>query len=430
MRVQHSAALGFVAAMALASVAQADPLVVTTRESGDWATTVDRLQRSPETAGQSLHVVVSEGSRPLDCNSYRLAFDEPVARAFQIAACEPDGTTLVRLVDRSALFDHEDGRSRPRAVVIGVTQVRHASAVGRADNSGGSELRCSLAVRPYRDDLEHGTREYLTPERYQLRVTSVGVSAEASRDGWTVRGGAAEVSYEVVDPQHGMDVVVRDRVRLACTRENTPAPVESPATVAPPLSSDGPGTLVHVESDASGLRIDGQDYQYRADVRLAGQHEIALGSYEQRTVHPNFQPARQVAIWHEEWRTTFAPSMDAPMTLRLSLAQLYRQRRLPPVAWVAPIVWGAFSVLATPFPFAMALSNQSVDVPWLVAGTCLLGGTVPAAIWLIANAVHAHNAGTAVEWVGPRAMASGVRLEGAIVVGTTGGALTGLSARF
>ena len=216
--------LGCVLGWANASAAQA-PLRVRTLEDGEWSASVARLQADPTGEGRVLHVVVEDdrGHRA-PCGGYQLMLDPDGTAAFDTVGCDPaTASTALRLVDRRALFALGDVVSRPRQIGIAAIEQRTGSALGGATVSAQSELRCSIAVRPYLHDMLTGERVLATPERFLMRPIGDGAEVEADGDGWRVRAGSVRVSYELVDRQNG-DVVLQETVRLSCGNDDPPAP--------------------------------------------------------------------------------------------------------------------------------------------------------------------------------------------------------------
>ncbi len=126
--------------------------------------------------------------------------------------------TSVRLRSRTALFDHGGVVPVPRTVQLSATQVRVASSRGGAPLTGGAAMLCSARIRPYLDDIEHGTHVPLTPDAYEARVRAVHVDVQQESDGWLLSTRSREqldIAYEVVD-RHTHEVVLRDEAQLTC----------------------------------------------------------------------------------------------------------------------------------------------------------------------------------------------------------------------
>ncbi len=195
-------------------------LTVETLEHGSWLATMAALQRDPGSEGRTVHVLVSEsdGTRA-PCGSYNLNIDEADAGAFEVLDCDSStNATSVRLRSRTALFDHGGVVPVPRTVQLSATQVRVASSSGGAPLTGGAVLICSARVRPYLDDIEHGTHVALTPDAYEARVRTVHVDVQQESDGWLLSTRSREqfdIAYEVVD-RHTHEVVLRDEAHLTC----------------------------------------------------------------------------------------------------------------------------------------------------------------------------------------------------------------------
>lgn len=201
------------------------PLTVRTLEHGEWAATIATLQTDLAAQGRVVHVVVEGASgERAPCGGYLLALDDHGARAFEAGACDPTtSATALRLVDRLALFQLGGAVARPRSIGISAMEVRVGHSVGRASLRAESELRCSMAVRPYLVDLATGARVLATPDRFLIRPVGEGARIDAHHDGWTVHAGSVQVEYELVDRESG-DVVLRETLALAC---GAPTPVTS-----------------------------------------------------------------------------------------------------------------------------------------------------------------------------------------------------------
>ncbi len=105
---------------------------------------------------------------------------------------------------------------------------------GRARAQAGTELRCSLAIRPVVVDAS-GARVPASPDRFELRARGGEAEIHAERGEWTVRASALRFEYELVDRRSGA-VVVHETASLSCGRE--PAPV-TPTPLIPGRVIDG-----------------------------------------------------------------------------------------------------------------------------------------------------------------------------------------------
>lgn len=226
----------------IASPARAQPaeLVLATREHGSWAATVAALQADRGAEGRRVHVSVRDASGArARCDRYALALDVWGARALRIGACDPrtDETELV-LVARAELFSHDGLIARPRAIRLVATEVRVGDAAGGAALTGGAALECSVSLRPYIDDLEHGGVVYLAADRFFVRPLDTNVTAEAAPPGFRLyaRAAAATVRYEVVDRLTG-EVVLTDTATLACGGGGAAGPTHETVVPAPDLRS-------------------------------------------------------------------------------------------------------------------------------------------------------------------------------------------------
>ncbi len=228
------------AAALLPSPARADDLTVRTVESGEWPAAVASLQADVRGEGRVLHVIVQDarGQRAA-CGRYTLRFDDAGEQAFTILECDPrTQATAVRLARRAALFDHGDIVPTPRTVEVSAVEVRSGAARGGAATPGGSDVACTVAVRPFLRDLEHGTVVYLTPGRFQIRLLGAGAAASVEGGGWLLRGrvdAAMALEYDVVDTRTGR-VAVHDRATLSCGAQPLAtggSPYAAPPPVAP-----------------------------------------------------------------------------------------------------------------------------------------------------------------------------------------------------
>ena len=206
-----------------APIVFADNLTIRSAEFGTWPQTVAALQSDTAAEGREVHLVVSDSAgRHVHCGQYSLTLDTVSTSAFTIGSCDSHtDATSVRLAHRDALFAQGDVVPRPLLAGISVSEVVFGGARGGAGRAAGTEVRCSVAIRPYLTDLEHGRNVYLDTDRYRLRVESVLLTVQASRVGWTVIGsgrGTTDFTYEVVDMDaRNRDVVLRDRASMNCT---------------------------------------------------------------------------------------------------------------------------------------------------------------------------------------------------------------------
>jgi hypothetical protein len=255
---------------------------------GGWPDTVSALQHDPHAEGAHLSVrVIDAVGHRARCGGYALTLDEAGARAFRVGACDPsdDATELV-LVSRTDLFSHDGVVPRPRAVTLMATEVRHGDATGGAEVTGGSALDCSVGIRPYLDDLEHGTVVYLRGDRFAVRPTDTAVSVQAVPDGWSLHAHAREsltIVYDVIDRQTG-EVVLQSEATLLCSsvpsdgdpalrRPAAPSVPSDPASRVVVLSGDDPGRAAEV---IGMLDVASPGYDTAAAMRLLRERAAAL----------------------------------------------------------------------------------------------------------------------------------------------------------
>jgi hypothetical protein len=207
----------------LVTTANAQELV-TTVELGTWPEALVALESDVAAQGRTISICVQhDGREPCaPCGSYELGLDAAGAAAFRIGECDPaSGTTQLTLVDRSALFDHDDVVPRPRSVTIHATLLSSVSATGGSAPLGGASLACTARVDPFLRDLEHGTVVMLRPDRYDVRVLHAGVSVTTVDETWLLSSSeqiTSEVEYTVVERATGR-VELRGRASLVCAGE-------------------------------------------------------------------------------------------------------------------------------------------------------------------------------------------------------------------
>ena len=201
--------------------AQDRELRVATLEVGSWPETIATLQTDVHAEGRSIHVIVfDESSHRAACGRYSLALDAAGVSAFTQGACDPstDATELV-LRSRTSLFSHDGPVPRPRLVRLVATEVRYGDSSGGAAVTGGAALDCSVGIRPFLDDLEHGGVVYLGPDRYEVHPTQTTVMVSVEPQGWSLHARsttAMTIAYDVVDRTTG-EAVLHDSATLSCS---------------------------------------------------------------------------------------------------------------------------------------------------------------------------------------------------------------------
>lgn len=234
--------------LALLSVVGATPAVVraqarvTTLEGDRWSDVVSGLAEELTSEGTVLALCVrrDEGGACLPCSEYTLSLDPAAAQAFAIGACDPrTGATTVRLVHRAALFDHAHAVPVPRALGISAELVSGVSSESATPRSAGSGIGCSVRVRPYVRDLEHGVVVFLRPDAYEVRVARARFHVDPSADGDFVISStdttSTELSYDVIDRATGTVIVV-GHATFTCT-SSVDVPATDPGAVSPTPSS-------------------------------------------------------------------------------------------------------------------------------------------------------------------------------------------------
>ena len=207
--------LAFLLVLLLPRPAHAQQLSVRTLEGREWGAAIAAMQTDRSSQGRSIHVVVG-GSAPSPCGSYQLALDDHGSRAFDVGACDAEtGATELRLVDRLALFEPGSVVARPRRIGVAAIEIRSGSAVGGARLTAETELRCSIAARPFLVDYATGERVPATPDHFEMRLVGEGARVEAGGDGWRITSGSMRVEYELVERASG-EVVLHETVALSC----------------------------------------------------------------------------------------------------------------------------------------------------------------------------------------------------------------------
>lgn len=228
--------------------AQARPpgaeLRIATVEYGGWPETIAALQNDLGAEGARVHAVVFDRSSTLaPCGGYALGLDPAGARAFAVGACDAaTSATELILVSRTDLFSHDGPVPRPRAITLAATEVRVGAESGGAAVTGGAALECSIGVRPYLDDLEHGTVVYLRPDQYEVRPTEASILVSVEEGGWSLHGramAAMTIEYDVID-RVTREIVLRDHATLACGDASRVAS----ATPDEPISSRASRVLI------------------------------------------------------------------------------------------------------------------------------------------------------------------------------------------
>jgi hypothetical protein len=227
-------------------------------DGGTWDDAVTTLQHDLSAQGQTVWVRVFDASgHRARCGRYALSFDVPGALAFAVGECDPaNDATEITLVSRTNLFSHEGVVPRPRAVTLTATEVRIGDETGGAAVTGGSALDCSVGIRPYLDDIEHGTVVYLTPDRFEITPTDTMVIVEAQTDGWSLHAHASAaltIRYDVID-RATREVVLSEQAILTCSDLATPtsAPTTRSRTTAPPTFADRAARVVLLDGTDPG----------------------------------------------------------------------------------------------------------------------------------------------------------------------------------
>lgn len=290
------AAFAAVASVPRTAHAQDGQLAIDVIGQDGWPEAVAALEHDARAQGTHLAVrVVDRNGQVAPCGYYALTFDEAGARAFSIGACDPaTNATDLQLVSRTDLFSHDGIVPRPRMIRLAATSVRRGDSAGGAAVTGGSSLDCSVGIRPYLDDLEHGTVVYLHRDRFDVRPSDTSISVEAWSDGWSLRGhslASLRIQYDVVDRGTG-EVVLSSEATLTCSDSPRDGAASSTPSTPPAheptidertermviMSSDDPGRAAEVLGvvDVAGAQADGSSGMWLLRRRAAELHADAV----------------------------------------------------------------------------------------------------------------------------------------------------------
>ena len=218
------------------SAARADARV-TTLEGVEWSDVVTSLETNLRSEGHALLLCARDAEGAcLPCDEYTLAFDEPGTRAFRVGRCDrATGATHVRLVDRSALFDHDYAVPMPRDIQAQVNLANTADDVRPAPDDT-DRVGCFAHVAAVMRDEEHGVDVRLVPEAYELRPSRRDVAVTSDGERFELSADAVadpELDYEIAERVSGA-VVLRGHTTLACTRPPSLGDALAATTVEPP----------------------------------------------------------------------------------------------------------------------------------------------------------------------------------------------------
>jgi hypothetical protein len=280
-------AVGLITCLPFVARAQDRELRVATTELGSWPETIAALQRDVRSQGSTVHVIVfDEGSRAATCGRYTLALDPYGAAAFAAGSCDPatNATALV-LRSRTELFSHDGPVPRPRAIRLVATQVRFGDSAGGAAVTGGAALECSVAIRPFLDDLEHGGVVYLGPDRYEVHPTQASVIVSVEPAGWSLHArssAALTIAYDVVD-RATHEVVLHDSATLSCSAG--PQHAEAATATEEPLSARASRVLILETTDlprpaevVMPLDVHEPVGDERTAMRILREHAASIGA--------------------------------------------------------------------------------------------------------------------------------------------------------
>lgn len=246
------------------SLARAD-VRVTSADGRDWFEVMSDLAESLDSQGTSVALCARQDSgRCAPCGAYVLSFDAIGAAAFEVGACDPaTGATYVRLVDRSALFDHTHAVPVPRPIAIYAALARSATTERVTPRAAGSGVACSVSIRPYVRDLEHGVIVPLLPDAYDVRVARMRAQVDPSADGSFVisstDGAGTELSYDVIERATGAVVLV-GHATLSCTSAaDVPATLPDAVSPIPTARRDALALAAPAVRRGGGIRVAPHD---------------------------------------------------------------------------------------------------------------------------------------------------------------------------
>lgn len=273
------AALALLGAMPTSVLADAR---VTALDGRGWPDVIADLVQRLDSEGTEIPLCVrDDAGMCTPCGAYGLSFDAAGASAFEVGTCDAaTGATYVRLAHRTALFDHDHAVPVPRPVAIHAALPGGETTESTTPRVAGSGLGCSVQVRPYVRDFEHGVLVYLGPDAYDVRVARMQVRVDPSEDGGFVLsstdGASTVLSYDVIERATG-SVVLVGRAMLACTSA-ADVPATAPGAVSPEPAQAalalGSPTFA---ARASGMRIRPHDSS-RDVARAVGVAGIALAA--------------------------------------------------------------------------------------------------------------------------------------------------------
>jgi hypothetical protein len=273
-----------IAILLVAARAEADgALRIETLEERTWSAAVSALQHDRNSEGKTIHVIVREndGARAT-CGTYKIGLDVASAEAFQSEGCDPsNNATALRLVHRSALFEHGDPVPKPRQPHIVAQRTQTGEAQGGASSSAESAVDCAVSVKPFIRDLENGGRIDLVPGRYGMKTRNGDIVVKPTEDGWVFhapKGTSSVVEYYVTDLKKG-EVVLNDRVSMNCSVHTS-----SGSGLPPPSDPMTAPTIAPTET----LQIKPYEPPSDSDNGTESEHRGASGSWQGYSVTANF----------------------------------------------------------------------------------------------------------------------------------------------
>jgi hypothetical protein len=158
MRGLAAILVGVLLLLLLPSRARAGGIEIVTIDGTLWPSLVEQIQDDAGSEGRRYYLVVRDGGIDVPCSDYQLSLDAVATAAFRVVGCDAStSATMLRLVNRAALFAEGDVVPRALRATLTATISHHASVDGGgAPDQGGSKIWCSVALQPYLSDRLRG----------------------------------------------------------------------------------------------------------------------------------------------------------------------------------------------------------------------------------------------------------------------------------
>jgi hypothetical protein len=238
--------------------ARAGGVEIVTIDGTPWPGLIEQIQDDARSEGRRWYLVVRDGGIDVPCSDYQLSLDAVATAAFRVVGCDAStSATMLRLVNRAALFAEGDVVPRALRATVTANISHHASADGGgAPDQGGSKIWCSVALQPYLSDRLRGQAVPLTPDRFVLRPIEEHIQAAPDGAGWIAKGEsrfALRFHYQVTDVHTGK-LVLENEASLVCADGPAgPRPASASLLRGPAATRDGPQPPKWVASFDNGL---------------------------------------------------------------------------------------------------------------------------------------------------------------------------------